>query len=836
MASEVDSEVDSDLDSDIEALVKDLKESSGGEIFEQVHAIDPTICPPCVNIICAFSDQENIKPFRTSQKPSESGLWHHRRVKGLLECSSTCPMCALLCHLARIYKSKYSSEFERILEPETPSEDELVKALVKLVDRDEELFVDSLVGNERSLWRRSRYFVIQESFHLCYQANTERDDTTAEWIVAYRFKHFDADGPIAIQKLNRRQALLNNWAWELQTPKQVSSTASSALLPDTDLSLAAKTLYNALLIIQDLPYNWYCLKEITGHGGYPVELQLENNTKRYGGARVYTHSGLCSLPSRYLSSTDTIIEDALSRKHLGRPIQINPNSPDTFKLLKYWVDTCARTHCDCNSLAGVSGLDPILPSRVIDIGKLVESVPKLLVGKPKRGKWVALSHRWGQDDFLTLVTSNVEEMERGIILSRLPATFRDAIVITRLLGLQYLWIDSLCIIQDSVNDWLNESADMPNIYRNAYVTVAAAATDKSTGGIFVDRIWTANSKPCQLPIPLAQSKASDSDMSFGTLHFDVPFDLNPSNEEINHLRTRAWCFQESQLSHRLLTFDRQQLSYTCVREGLLESRALPGSLAREGRNTFLSQFQQPLVPGDSARLRQLIIIWYNLLSDYTRRELTSSNDKLVAISGVANVIGTCIHDEYYAGLWRKDMPGALLWSPYDEELLPSPHEASLPSCYRAPSWSWASIDGSISFFLCRERQPRPPIATIIELSTTLVGPDTYGQVKEGFLRIRAPLKHAFRDEVTKGWPKQPRLRWDVSDEQDITHGVFDTAWPELGTQLWCLQITAFYGLILAKKRGDNDKYSRIGIFHLRTTATRNPEWFTGDDIVTITIV
>lgn len=134
------------------------------------------------------------------------------------------------------------------------------------------------------------------------------------------------------------------------------------------------------------------------------------------------------------------------------------------------------------------------------------------------------------------------------------------------------------------------------------------------------------------------------------LHFDLPFDHNPSKKEINRLHGRAWCFQESQLSHRLLIFDQQQMSYTCVREGLLESRQLPSSLAREGRNTFLSQFQHALPPNDSTRFRQSFISWYNLLSDYTRRELTFSNDKLVAIAGVANVIGTRIQDDYYAEL------------------------------------------------------------------------------------------------------------------------------------------------------------------------------------------
>jgi hypothetical protein len=496
--------------------------------------------------------------------------------------------------------------------------------------------------------------------------------------------------------------------------------------------------------------------------------------------------------------------------------------------------------------------DPLLPSRVIDVGVSESSEPKLFVTAAQRAKWVALSHRWGHQEFLTTIRSNFEEMTTGINRSALPATFQDAMTITRNLGIRYLWIDSLCIIQDSPEDWLIEAAKMPNIYRNAYVTIAAAATETSSGGIFVDRAWTPTSKPCKLPIPLIRqddlslsgTPTSTPDSFTGThdtIYFDIAFDAKVSEQETNYLRTRAWCFQESQLSHRLLTFDRLQLSYTCVRHGLFESRELPLNLAREGRNTFSSQFQGiqgPFAAGD-AKYRHLIISWYNLLWDYTRRELSFSNDKLVAISGIANVVGTCIQDEYYAGLWRNDMPCALLWSPYEEELLPNqPRNARLPPIYRAPSWSWASIDGQVSCFLCREKPPEPPIATIIGVNTTLVGSDKYGQVSAGNLMIRAPLKHAVCGENLDIWPQQPRLHLDGYGENDISHCIFDIEQLPIGRDMWCLQITATYGLILVKKEEEEDAsvYSRVGIFHLRSRETLGFKRPISDNESIITII
>lgn len=151
---------------------------------------------------------------------------------------------------------------------------------------------------------------------------------------------------------------------------------------------------------------------------------------------------------------------------------------------------------------------------------------------------------------MTTVKSNLKEMEQGINYFALPATFQDAIAITRNLGVRYLWIDSLCIMQDSPEDWLTEAANMPNIYRNACVTVAAAASNTSKGGLFVDRSWTSQSKPCQLPIPHGKGH--------GTIHFDVPFDAM-IEEQTNILLTRAWCLQESLLSPRVLLFDKLQL-------------------------------------------------------------------------------------------------------------------------------------------------------------------------------------------------------------------------------------------------------------------------------------
>jgi hypothetical protein len=132
--------------------------------------------------------------------------------------------------------------------------------------------------------------------------------------------------------------------------------------------------------------------------------------------------------------------------------------------------------------------DPPLPKRVIEVSPSEQnSVRIVLTGPEQFGKWITLSHRWGVGQVFNLTTSNLQLLQTGISFSSLPPTFQDAITITRQLRVKYLWIDSLCILQDSAHDWEVEASKMPGIYQNSYVTIAAAATNSCQGGILVER-------------------------------------------------------------------------------------------------------------------------------------------------------------------------------------------------------------------------------------------------------------------------------------------------------------------------------------------------------------
>lgn len=146
-------------------------------------------------------------------------------------------------------------------------------------------------------------------------------------------------------------------------------------------------------------------------------------------------------------------------------------------MIKGWLERCDASH-SCPPQQ-----DHILPCRVIDVGSDTKD-PKLVITSGRTGRWVALSHCWGLKLPIRTDSHNINQHCKTIPLSTLTANFRDAILITRGLGLTFLWIDALCIIQDSIQDWYNESLKMSYVYENAVLTIAAEASEGSKTGIF----------------------------------------------------------------------------------------------------------------------------------------------------------------------------------------------------------------------------------------------------------------------------------------------------------------------------------------------------------------
>lgn len=374
------------------------------------------------------------------------------------------------------------------------------------------------------------------------------------------------------------------------------------------------------------------------------------------------------------------------------------------------------------------------------------------------------------------MTDNIDSFKTIIPWAQLPRTFQDAMVTTRALGFQYIWIDSLCIIQDSPSDWSTESALMPGIYSNAAVTIEADSTPSSLHGLFTPQEYI--DQGVRLDIDVDDNKG---EIYFGRKTEQV--------KDPSFLAARAWCLQERVLSRRILTFQEHHMSWTCALESHNDEVVLPkpeSLLGAKNYSSFLHTLQSVLDASPKDRKAATLAAnnaWYRLLSGYTRRSLTNPGDKLVAMSGIAEAMASATKDHYLAGLWRDSLPGGLLWIPEDSQpkdtskIAPiSEKAATLPETYRAPSWSWASLDGAIDFpspttgFTTGTEFPISPICTVLDAQTEPVSPAAvFGQVNGGFIQLVAPFKEVKlgRFSVAGGGNYEwvTRLHYDISEPE-----------------------------------------------------------------------
>ena len=240
--------------------------------------------------------------------------------------------------------------------------------------------------------------------------------------------------------------------------------------------------------------------------------------------------------------------------------------------IKGWIEECENNH-SCSPTS-----DSKLPKRVLDVERLKEEDKTVLLEtSDQKGKYIALSHCWGKKDFIQTSDENIDQHKGGIAFSELPRTFQDVVQITRSLGIRYIWIDSLCIIQDNKEDWANESSKMANIYENCYLNISATGSSDSSGGCFGDRwltnrarvypqkfefdpwIWTITNLPLSIRIN-SQPIHLFIRPSLGEAHRNF-LDLYPEGDSVitAPLLHRGWDFQERVLSPRTIHFHSAEL-------------------------------------------------------------------------------------------------------------------------------------------------------------------------------------------------------------------------------------------------------------------------------------
>lgn len=279
---------------------------------------------------------------------------------------------------------------------------------------------------------------------------------------------------------------------------------------------------------------------------------------------------------------------------------------------------------------------PLIPTRLLYLG---DERVRLLVPAdlPSRPKYATLSHCWGNLSFVTLKKSSLASFREVIPDNTLTKTFLDAIYIARFLDIEYLWIDSLCIIQDDKDDWPHESSLMGSVYGGSVVTIAAAVALDGRSGCFRDRkeTWRCRARP--RPHPMV-----DREITYDFSCVDIKSDAH----RVSPLCSRGWTFQEQILSPRTLSFNETEVFWEFHEHTACES--LPFGT---GSCDINDRWQI----GQLSRMRTLDYSWTTVIKEYSKRKLTKNSDKLVAISILARLEHQKTNDTYVAGLWHKDL-------------------------------------------------------------------------------------------------------------------------------------------------------------------------------------
>ncbi|KAF5705919.1 hypothetical protein FMUND_11895 [Fusarium mundagurra] len=530
-----------------------------------------------------------------------------------------------------------------------------------------------------------------------------------------------------------------------------------------------------------------------------------------------------------------------------RDIPDDTGHQDVAQLARRWLQTCKDRH-DCRSASE----DDWYPKRLIHVGDDQQS-PRLIISENERpdGCYAALSHCWGEDPkFLMLTSENLPDFCSEIQLQTLPASFRDAIITCRRIGIPYIWIDSLCILQSGLGsheDWLSHSETMHLVYHNCALNISIDVSENPHGGAFRSRdptylqdccVWS----PFYAP-PYSSSRnehivcdtierpnlwnicAIFTADDFSWARVDLP------------LSNRAWVFQERLLSPRTLHFGSDRISWECDRNRNL-TEYLPEGLGDDRWNGFDCLAQNAFSVREKA---DLFTYYYDLVFPYMDRQLSHPDeDKLVAFAAVARRCISWFGSDYCAGIFRSTMPQGLLW-----EMSPVGHLGRFKA-YRAPSWSWASLDCGVRFDILDDEGT--VLADIVDVAVELVDPNNqFGQVKSASLTLAGPLvasdalilKDANEKEfVAEGRPGRDGYQ-DIQTILGHTFGITaDTVdlWEEGASKAWLVSQKNMYLLAVFEKSKDPRTQGLLVQKNNDGTFIRAGNWEAGPGHHTLTLL
>jgi hypothetical protein len=414
---------------------------------------------------------------------------------------------------------------------------------------------------------------------------------------------------------------------------------------------------------------------------------------------------------------------------------------------------------------------------------------------PELYEYLTLSHMWGNhpENQVRLLESNFDEFAKSLPLDRLSWIYRAALQMTIGLGYRYLWIDSLCIIQDSAMDWTREAIKMASVYNNALCNISALFPPESASTPTISR---KGKSPCVLRVaenatsgvtirPVTENYRARTDSEGYPLH-EAPQGLVMGSRDFDQgwhwldkstwpLYSRAWTLQEQILCRRnIMLYGSKHLLWECGEiscdEVAGEFRYLQSAWDRPSKSDFVSS-------NESTHGQDTRTLWRRVVRDYSLRSITQEDDMPMALAGVSRVFARMYGLTYVAGLFVEHMPAALMWRVGEDSISPSERVGGHSV---APSWSWLSIpaESREQLFLNLSTPGHEPTAsTSFEWDGSSAEFGTDASFHD-FDCLQLTLRAAtFNGSITKGHPKMD-LPTDTFSNIDLTEFFLDTPWNE----------------------------------------------------------
>jgi hypothetical protein len=515
----------------------------------------------------------------------------------------------------------------------------------------------------------------------------------------------------------------------------------------------------------------------------------------------------------------------------------NPRSSQALSVADQWYQNCLKQHPHCKRD------NWFFPKRVIDIREVdSRHTVYLYLAEPNdRHDYATISYTWGASGYKRLKTKNDDpnhpelterSHQQGIAVDKFPETLQDAIWIAKRLKFEYLWIDSVCIVQDDEADWAEQSAEMTNIYAGAKLNISASSCENSEQG-FLQKTRQHGNQIGRVLVERMDTSGTVLEQDLLNLHIGTP--VNVLDLDDKTLASRGWVFQERLVSIATLHYTDEGIMWECVDGTRMESDQDNHPVDWKQHWKAVMDVPHPVVVAEEQTQASAIDAKENVLNSwkywmeaYSERQLFDFEDRLPAIAGVAKTLSERFGLNYAAGLWQEDVLGGLMWKRFKNTMTLIRHVGDA-----VPTWSWASVQGRLEYLDVKLRSfwKGPMLEIIGKIEVELPPkalPGSFGKVRSAKITVKGLLQRVVVDLCVH--PSQRKKAWE---EVGVKEGfvnptnvlvTLDQPFNFDGELLpcWCLRLGSYAAggresdvfLLLEDVSGGQETFRRIGLIEV----------------------